>query len=359
MGLLSKFANFFRGESQTIEAPPKERSTTIIKSLSDYAITFETFRRVIPPLLLKFPFCAIGFTDEHIRLIWLSTSSDGKVAYQAKESLRWSHNDATLDVASQLRRNYESLLMARDTGSQSVSIGARSGCACMDGIAKRLAPTESMIAAFEGRASSLPVIPSPELPCCFDQEVQTPCQCWVFGKAEWTIGEINKPTSKAHPQEHAAHQNLIELKSLVEFGGKIEPLSENWKTILLENSAKMIGAKINAIIEYQAENKAELDLMLSGASPIAHNPTEELTVAMSMKEMRDMQKRFGLRGHRSKADIAAQIIGHHPAGAEVSELFKKRNIEYASHLKSYISDADSDIEALKEQMCDIYDRIKK
>lgn len=336
----------------TNEASLSEKTTPVPRlGSSRYEMTYDEFRNIIPPLLLQYPFCAIGFTDDHVKLIWQSTSSNSSEAYQAKDALRWSHNDATLNVAGQLRFNYERLRRAKEDGCAKVNIDAQEGCYCMDGVAERFAPIDEMLAAFEGQKSSAPIIPPPELPCCFDQDVQSPCRCGISGIVEWTLGEVVAPSRDAHPLEHTGHDILKGLKAFVERNPAAEPLPVTWRSIFIENTAKRIGARLKARIADRQMLVAKLEMIYSaGVTSTIENPADELSLAFHMKDLRAMQKKYGLRGHRTKVDVASQIMGHEPARSETNEIF-------ANRLRNSVASADSDIESLTAQMRDIWERL--
>lgn len=175
-----------------VMAPPPIRSST-------YTMSQEEFTQIIPPLLLKYPFGPIFISNEDAALLCVSTGKDYPESYHARDAIKWKHNDATIDVSGQLRFNYEMLRRAKEDGCSVAIISAHDNCKCMRHIAGREVLVDEALAAFEGRKSSAPIIPPTELPCCFDQDVQTPCQSWIFGRAEWNYGAMEAPQSELAP----------------------------------------------------------------------------------------------------------------------------------------------------------------
>lgn len=109
-------------------------------------------------------------------------------------------------------------------------------------------------------------------------------------------------------------------------------------------AAERIGSRLKNAISSRDSTVAEMSM------PASEEMRTNAICCINMQDLRAMQRKYGLRGHRTKASIAEQILRCGSARDEVETML-------ADNRRRCSDDANSNVESLTEQMRDIWERL--
>jgi hypothetical protein len=288
------------------------------KPKSECSMSLAEFRKIIIPLLLKYPFSSIGYTDEEIEWLYDYSGYDWVKQRDAREELDWRFNEATRHAARNLRHNYESLRRASEDGFQAVRISAHARCSCLAFLDGKSAQIGEMLNAFEGKAENVPVLPPLETPCAFDQERQDICPCALIPVGPFT-------SSDAMP--------------------------ENWRGCLLDKVVADMASKVCDVDKDIEETSRQIN-NFNPDSPI-EKPVEALVNRLSIKDLRALQRKHGVSGHRTKTDVADQILSMSSARSDIEVIFNQIRSDRFSWLKQHQENLAKNRESMIAMLHDI------
>jgi hypothetical protein len=292
------------------------------KSKSEYSMPLAEFRKIIIPLLLKYPFSSIGYTDEEIEWLYDYSGNDWVKQRDAREELAWHFNEATRHTARGLRHNYESLLRARKDGFQVVRISAHARCSCLAFLDGKSAQVSEMLNAFEGQAVNVPVLPPLETPCAFDQERQDICPCALIPVGQFTSAGA---------------------------------IPENWRACLLDRTVEPMVNKLRNVdndIEETSRKIRNFDREYR-----VENHAEALSHRLSISDLRALQRKHGVSGFRTKIDIAEQLLSEASARDDLDAIFEQIRSDRFIRLRERQEELAKNRESLIAMLHDIKQRL--
>lgn len=269
-------------------------------------MSFDEFSRIIIPILMRYPQSPIfNFSeDEAKNLFYFAGANTYAGQRDARDGLAWKQHDVIIQAARSLRQNYERLNAGASLG-KSIKIHVRDKC-CLSLFNGKTTQAAELLDAYTNQNSEFPVFPPPEAPCLLDDGAWKACN--VFMTPEYGHADTTIPC--------------------------------NWRDTL-------IGRSRNRLIDQLAEAEAELEhygeSIRDAHSAIGSAPDVRCLSQLGISVLRDMQRRYGVRGHRKIVDIANQMLAHEQASEEI------RNIATAWQ-ESELNRAKADAMACFEQV---------
>lgn len=327
--MLSWLLKLFRGKSHQTKKT-EEEITQPVHSDSEKAkiehdlatigcpMSKDEFAQFIIPLLLRYPHTSVGYDIGDAGLLYKYSGTDAIEKRDAYELLRWKHHDLILQTACMLRRNFE-ILMGAGVLGRNVSISTQENC-CLSIFNDRTVNTLELISAYDNPDGDYPLFPPIETPCVYQDGAYKLCNVWIS-------------TVNNNRRSHGDHNFAAYLDD--HFGkaharGNL-PWIDNWRDVLVGERNKLLREQIidiNEDLERYGNGLEELN------NSVGTPPTAEMLSKIGMQELRSLQKKYGIRGHRTMLDIAAQFITFEPAQKEIQEIVDSiRAREINSHIE--------------------------
>lgn len=326
--MFSWLRKFFRGKSQQIKkteeeiAQPACSANEKSKIEHDLAtigcpMSKDEFAQFIIPLLLRYPHTSAGYDFGDADLLYKYSGTDPIEKRDAYELLRWKHHDLILQTACMLRRNFE-ILMGAGVLGRDVTISTQENC-CLSIFNGRTVNTLELISAYGNPDGDFPLFPPIETPCVYQDGAYRLCQVLISAVNNRQIH--GDPNFAAYLDDHFGKARAI---------GNL-PWIDNWRDVLVGERNKLLHEQIIGINEDLERHGNSLEALNNsvGTPPIA-----EILARIGMQELRALQKKYGIRGHRTMIDIAAQFIAFEPAQKEIQEIVDSiRAREINSHIE--------------------------
>ncbi|HQS59687.1 MAG TPA: hypothetical protein PKZ37_15010 [Gallionellaceae bacterium] len=282
-------------------------------------MSFEEFIKFIVPLLLRYPHTSVGYNTSDAELLYKFSGKDPSAKNDAYELLRWKHNDLILQTACMLRNNFE-LLMGAGVLGMDVTISTQENC-CLSIFNGRTVNTLELISAYDNPDGEFPLFPPIETPCVYQDGAHRLCHVLITAVNNRQIH--GDPDFAAYLDDHFGKARAI---------GNL-PWIDNWRDVLVGERNKLLREQIIGISEDLKHHGDSLEtLNLSIGTP----PTAETLSRIGMKELRTLQKKYGIHGHRTMIDISKQLITFKPAQEEIQALADSIRID---DVNSHIEEA--------------------
>jgi len=280
-------------------------------SSSKYKMELDEFRLVVIPKILKYNQYNIGFSDNESELLFLSLSDDYVEAKIAKEKLSWSIHEDVFKIASQLMRGYEGLVRAKKDGRKISQISVNEKCSCYGFLNGSLVNTDDMLQAYRVSNFNMPIMPPLETICLLDGERWYQCDFWI-----------------------RSYSNDLNMFFGVDAGQKAKNLPDNWKEHLLGKAISLFEKKI-------AESDSELRHYRKSLENFEYNfndlnKVDLLMSNLTMNNIREIQKRNGVSGGKTKSLAIGTLMASDSSKAEIDSIIYQIKSNKLEELKSNI-----------------------
>ena len=246
-------------------------------------MSFDDFCKIIIPILMRYPQSPIFVfsEDEAMNLYAFAGARTYSEQRDAKDRLNWKQHDVIIQAARSLRQNYERLNAGASLG-KSIKIHVKDKC-CLALFNGKTAQAVELLDAYTNQNSEFPVFPPPEAPCLLDDGVWKTCNVLIH--PEWNHANTTIPC--------------------------------NWCDALIEQGRSIL---VDQLAQAEAELEYQGDAIRDAHNAIGAAPNVSSLLSLGNSGLRDMQRRYGLRGHRKMIDIAEQLFSHPPASDEIKKI---------------------------------------
>lgn len=272
----------------------------------------EEFARIVPPLLLRYSTSSVGYGPADLELLYRYSGGDPNERHAAREQLVWRHHDLILTIASSLRKNYEVLSAARQLGETTRIILSRKHC-CLDVLDGCVVAPENLLRAYREPNGGFPLLPP----------IGTPCM------------------------ERDGASCLCSIHVMTTGGRQPETLPENWREVLTKRRKDELWQRRNQAVEASAEAIAAAAKM---AASIDAPPTINELAHLHISELRQIQKKYGVLGHRTKDAISRQLISTRAAQGDALKIVQKWRQDRLEQLRKVAQDCQSHIQWIDGQL---------
>lgn len=305
-------------EAEPFELAQKEaaqRAQHEQKILQDgIPMSAEEFNRIILPILMLYPQFPVGFTNMHTALLYRYAEAKTYSEQRSiKDQLDWQYNDIIIDAARSLRLNYERLNAAASIG-KTVKIHVRDKC-CLSIFNGSRAQASDLLGAYTNIHGEFPIFPPIETPCMIDDGTWKICAVLLWPEYERT--DATMPC--------------------------------NWRDAL--NAERIIRLERQLADARDALDGHGADIREASAA-IGSPPDIRCLTDLGAKELRAMQHKHGLRGHRRKVDIAMQLMAYTGAEDDVCAIARSWQETNFDRVKNSARECFEHIEWLEQKIAE-------
>lgn len=272
----------------------------------------DEFNRVILPILMLYPQSPVGFTNTHAALLYRYAEAKTYAEQRSiKDQLDWQYNDIIIGAARSHRLNYEFLNAAASIG-KTVKIHVRDNC-CLSVFNGSTAQASDLLGAYTNIHGEFPIFPPIEAPCLIDDGTWKTCSVWL------------------HPEYKRTDATM--------------PC--NWRDALNAERITRLERQLANVRDALDDHGADIR---EASAAIGSQPDIRCLTDLSTKELRDLQHKHGLRGHRRKVDIAMQLMAHTGAEDDICVIARSRQEANFDRAKSSAREHLEHIEWLEKMI---------